>query len=50
MYAYLHTNMSGGAIGTASSAFPIQAGTAASPYIFGDKGTVSVEFRAQRNF
>jgi hypothetical protein len=50
LYAYLHTNMSGGAIGTASSAFPIAAGTAASPYIFGDKGTVSVEFRAQRNF
>jgi hypothetical protein len=50
LYAYLHTNMSGGAIGTASSAFPIQSGTAASPYIFGDKGTVSVNFRAQRNF
>jgi hypothetical protein len=50
LYAYLHTNMSGGAIGTASSAFPIQTGTAASPYIFGDKGTVSVNFRAQRNF
>jgi hypothetical protein len=50
LYAYLHTDMSGGAIGTASGAFPIAAGTAASPYIFGDKGTVSVEFRAQRNF
>jgi hypothetical protein len=50
LYAYLHTNMSGGAIGTASSAFPIQAGTAASPYIFGDKGTVSVNMRVQRNF
>jgi len=50
LYAYLHTDMSGGAIGTSSSAFPIQSGTAASPYIFGDKGTVSVNFRAQRNF
>jgi hypothetical protein len=50
LYAYLHTNMSGGAIGTASGAFPIQSGTAASPYIFGDRGTVSVNFRAQRNF
>jgi Porin subfamily len=50
LYAYLHTDMSGGAIGTASSAFPIQSGTAASPYIFGDRGTVSVNFRAQRNF
>jgi porin-like protein len=50
LYAYLHTDMSGGAIGTPSSAFPVQAGTAASPYIFGDKGTVSVNFRAQRNF
>jgi Porin subfamily len=40
LYAYLHTNMSGGAIGTASGAFPIQSGTAAAPYIFGDKGTV----------
>jgi porin-like protein len=50
LYAYLHTNMSGGAIGTASGAFPIQSGTAASPYIFGDKGTVSVNMRVQRNF
>ena len=50
LYAYLHTDMSGGAIGTSSSAFPIQSGTVASPYVFGDKGTVSVEFRAQRNF
>jgi hypothetical protein len=50
LYAYLHTDMKGGAIGTSSSAFPVQSGTAASPYIFGDKGTVSVNFRAQRNF
>jgi hypothetical protein len=50
LYAYLHTDMKGSATGTASGAFPIQSGTAASPYVFGDKGTVSVEFRAQRNF
>jgi hypothetical protein len=50
LYAYLHTDMKGSVAGTASSAFPIQSGTAASPYVFGDKGTVSVEFRAQRNF
>jgi len=50
LYAYLHTDMSGSVTGTASSAFPIQSGTVASPYVFGDKGTVSVEFRAQRNF
>jgi hypothetical protein len=50
LYAYLHTDMKGGAIGTSSSAFPIQSGTAASPYIFGDKGTVSANFRVQRNF
>jgi hypothetical protein len=50
MYAFLHTNMSGSVTGTASSAFPIQAGTVATPYVFGDRGTVSVNFRAQRNF
>jgi Porin subfamily len=50
LYAFLHTEMSGSVTGTASSAFPIQSGTVASPYVFGDKGTVSVEFRAQRNF
>jgi Porin subfamily len=50
LYAYLHTNMSGAVTGTASSAFPIQAGTAASPYVFGDRGTVSANFRVQRNF
>jgi hypothetical protein len=50
LYAYLHTDMKGSVTGTASSAFPIAAGTVASPYVFGDKGTVSVQFRAQRNF
>jgi hypothetical protein len=50
LYAYLHTNMSGAVTGTASSAFPIQSGTAASPYVFGDRGTVSVNMRVQRNF
>jgi hypothetical protein len=50
LYAYLHTDMSGSVTGTTSSAFPIAAGTVASPYVFGDKGTVSVNFRAQRNF
>jgi hypothetical protein len=50
LYAYLHTDMKGSVTGTASSAFPIQSGTVASPYVFGDKGTVSVQFRAQRNF
>jgi hypothetical protein len=50
LYAFLHTDMKGSATGTASGAFPIATGTPASPYVFGDKGTVSVEFRAQRNF
>jgi hypothetical protein len=50
LYAYLHTNMQGAVTGTASSAFPIQSGTAASPYVFGDKGTVSFNMRVQRNF
>jgi hypothetical protein len=50
LYAYLHTNMSGAATGTPASSFPLQAGTAASPYVFGDKGTVSVNMRVQRNF
>jgi Porin subfamily len=50
MYAFLHTDMTGSVTGTASSAFPIQAGTVASPYVFGDKGTVSANFRVQRNF
>jgi hypothetical protein len=50
LYAYLHTDMKGSVAGTPSSAFPLQAGTPASPYVYGDKGTVSVEFRAQRNF
>jgi hypothetical protein len=50
LYAYLHTNMSGAATGTASGAFPIQTGTPASPYVFGDRGTLSGNFRIQRNF
>jgi hypothetical protein len=50
LYAYLHTNMTGSVTGTPSSAFPLQQGTAASPYVFGDKGTVSFNARVQRNF
>ena len=50
LYAFLHTDMKGSVTGTPSSAFPVAAGTVASPYVFGDKGTVSVQFRAQRNF
>jgi hypothetical protein len=50
LYAYLHTDMKGAVTGTVASSYPIAAGTAASPYVFGDKGTVSVQFRAQRNF
>jgi Porin subfamily len=50
LYAFLHTDMSGSVTGTPSSAFPVAAGTVASPYVFGDKGTVSANFRVQRNF
>ncbi len=50
LYAFLHTDMSGAVTGTASSAFPIATGTATTPYVFGDRGTVSVNMRVQRNF
>jgi Porin subfamily len=48
LYAYLHTNMSGSATAAngGSGAFPLSAGT----YVFGDKGTLSLNLRAQRNF
>jgi Porin subfamily len=48
LYAYLHTDMQGSATATSAGtgAFPLPGGT----YYFGDKGTVSVNFRAQRNF
>jgi hypothetical protein len=42
-HGYLHTDMSGSLTGTTSSAFPIAAGTVASPYVFGDKGTGFVQ-------
>jgi len=49
LYAYLKTNMTGIATGTTSSSFPVAGGGAAS-WQYGNVGTVSVNFRAQRNF
>jgi Porin subfamily len=49
MYTYLKTNMTGVASGTTSSAFP-QPGGAAATWAYGNVGTVSVNFRVQRNF
>jgi hypothetical protein len=48
LYAYLHTDMQGSATASTggSGAFPLAAGT----YYFGDKGTLSANFRVQRNF
>ena len=49
MYTYLKTNMTGIASGTTSSAFP-QPGGAFAQWQYGNVGTASVNFRAQRNF
>jgi hypothetical protein len=46
LYAYLNTKMQGSVTGAMTSAFPTSVGT----YQFKNMGTVSVEFRAQRNF
>jgi len=48
LYSYLKTNMAGQAAGTTSSSFPVAGGPAVWQY--GNVGTVSVNFRAQRNF
>jgi hypothetical protein len=46
LYAYLKTNMSGTITGAPSSALPL----ANTTYTYGNNGTASVNFRAQRNF
>ena len=48
LYTYLKTNMTGIAMGTPSVAFPVPGGTAT--YQYGNVGTLSVNFRVQRNF
>ncbi len=49
MYSYLQTNMKGSVFGTTTSAFPLPGG-AATQWVFGNQGTVSANFRVQRNF
>ena len=49
LYTYLKTNMTGIATGTPSVAFPVPGGTAAA-WQYGNVGTLSVNFRVQRNF
>jgi Porin subfamily len=49
MYSYLKTNMTGQAIGTTSSAFPVPGGATA-VWNYGNVGTVNVNLRVQRNF
>jgi Porin subfamily len=46
LYAYLNTKMQGSVSGTQTSSFPTSTGV----YQFKNMGTVSLEFRAQRNF
>jgi Porin subfamily len=46
LYAYLDTKMKGSVSGTATSSYPTSTGI----YQFKNMGTVSLEFRAQRNF
>jgi Porin subfamily len=46
LYAYLDTKMKGSVTGAMTSAFPTSLGT----YQFKNQSTVSLEFRAQRNF
>jgi hypothetical protein len=48
LYSYLKTNMTGVATGTPSVAFPVVGGLATFQY--GNVGTLSVNFRVQRNF
>jgi hypothetical protein len=47
MYTYLHTNMQGSANGTLTSAWPLLTN---STWVYGSQGTVSANFRVQRNF
>jgi Porin subfamily len=47
MYSYLQTNMKGSATLTTTSAFPLPT---SSVYQYGSMGTVSANFRVQRNF
>jgi Porin subfamily len=49
LYAYLKTNMTGIATGTPSVAFPVVGGPLAT-FQYGNIGTLSVNFRVQRNF
>jgi hypothetical protein len=49
LYAYLKTNMTGIAAGTPSSTVPVPGGPLAT-YQYGNVGTLSVNFRVQRNF
>jgi hypothetical protein len=49
LYSYLKTNMTGIASGTTSSSFPVVGGPLAT-WQYGNVGTVSVNFRVQRNF
>ena len=47
LYAYLKTNMTGSAVFTPNSAFPLIGGAT---YQYGNLGTASVNLRVQRNF
>ncbi len=47
MYTYLQTNMRGSAVGTLTSAWPVLTN---STWEYGSQGTVSANFRVQRNF
>jgi Porin subfamily len=47
MYTYLHTNMRGEATGTLTSAWPLMTNAT---WQYGSQGTVSANFRVQRNF
>jgi hypothetical protein len=49
LYSYLKTNMTGMATGTTSVTFPVVGGPLAS-WQYGNVGTLSVNFRVQRNF
>jgi hypothetical protein len=46
LYSYLQTKMTGSSVGTPTSAFPLATGT----YQYGNLGTLSANFRVQRNF
>jgi hypothetical protein len=47
MYTYLQTNMRGSAVGTLTGAWPV---LSASTWQYASQGTVSANFRVQRNF